>query len=107
VDAVAISGNTIYVGGDFSDIGGQPRNYIAALDATTSRALDWNMNAGFIYGASPFVSTIALSGPTVYIGGALRLRDKSLDYIAALNAETDRSRLEYMRRMQGFHIAIC
>ncbi len=40
--SLAISGNTVYVGGTFTSIGGQTRNSIAALDATTGAATAWN-----------------------------------------------------------------
>jgi hypothetical protein len=35
VTTLAASGTTVYVGGHFSQIGGQQRNWIAALDAHT------------------------------------------------------------------------
>ncbi len=35
VDAIAVSGQTVYVGGYFTSIGARSRNFIAALDATT------------------------------------------------------------------------
>src|SRR5438128_2631663 len=34
VSALAVSGTTVYAGGAFTSIGGQPRTYMAALDAT-------------------------------------------------------------------------
>ncbi len=45
VRAIAVSGSTVYVGGYFNNIGGQPRNRIAALDATTGLATTWNPDA--------------------------------------------------------------
>jgi hypothetical protein len=43
--SLAVSGSTVYVGGAFSSIGGQTRNRIAALDASTGAAMSWNPNA--------------------------------------------------------------
>ena len=45
VYALAVTGSTVYAGGNFSAIGGQARNHIAALDATTGAATSWNPNA--------------------------------------------------------------
>jgi hypothetical protein len=65
--ALALSGATVYAGGRFSGagptIGGQSRNHIAALDATTGLATAWNPNA------SQSVEALAVSGSTVYAGG--------------------------------------
>ena len=41
LNAMALVGNTLYVGGNFFAIGGAFRNGIAALDARTGRALPW------------------------------------------------------------------
>ncbi len=38
--ALLASESTIYVGGDFAAISGQPRRFLAALDATTGKAGD-------------------------------------------------------------------
>ena len=40
-----MSGSTVYAGGGFTSIGGQARNSIAALDATTGAATAWDPNA--------------------------------------------------------------
>ena len=65
VSALAVSGNTIYVGGGFSQAGngGFPRASIAALD-TLGNATPWNP------GATGEVRALAVSGPLVYAAGA-------------------------------------
>jgi hypothetical protein len=37
-------GKTLFVGGDFRNIGWQPRIFLAVLDMTTGNALGWNPN---------------------------------------------------------------
>ncbi len=73
VHALAVSGNTVYASGDFYDkgrsgpepsIGGQPRDYIAALDATAGVATDWDPDASFT------VNALVASGDIVYAGGS-------------------------------------
>jgi hypothetical protein len=63
VFCLAVSGNTVYVGGQFIAIGGQARNRIAAIDGTTGLATAWNPNANNI------VLTLLLDGSTLYAGG--------------------------------------
>ncbi|HOD15751.1 MAG: delta-60 repeat domain-containing protein [Spirochaetes bacterium] len=86
VRAIAGSGNVIYVGGDFSgasSIGGQDRNYIAALDVETGLATDWNPDSD-----AP-VYAITISSGTVYAGGEfVNIGGQNRNYIAALDADT-------------------
>jgi len=56
VNALAVSGDTVYAGGTFTSIGGQTRNRIAALNAMTGLAMSWNPNA------SSSVVALAVSG---------------------------------------------
>jgi len=60
---IAVSGSTVYVGGGFTSVGGQARNRLAALDASTGNATSWNPNA------DSWVNALAVSGSTVYVGG--------------------------------------
>jgi hypothetical protein len=63
VRALALSGNTVYAGGDFGSIGGKPRRYFGAVDATSGAATDWDP------GVDGYVWSL-LAGPgTVYAGG--------------------------------------
>jgi hypothetical protein len=61
---VAVSGNTVYVGGEFT-VGPvqDPRSNLAALDATSGKATSFAPNP------SNFVETLAISGSTLYTGG--------------------------------------
>ena len=90
VFSLALSGATVYVGGTFDTIGGQCRNHIAALDVATGKALTWNpdANALDVYDYSG-VSSLAVSGTTIYAGGAFdSIGGQSRRYIAALDATT-------------------
>ena len=81
--AIAVSGATVYAGGDFTTIGGQARNFIAALDASTGLATAWNPNA------NNYATTLVVSGSTVYAGGVfIAVGSRMRNRIAALDATT-------------------
>jgi hypothetical protein len=65
VSALAVSGTTVYAGGNFLAIGGQSRSNIAALDAT----LNVNMATAWDPGADADVFALLVDGTTVYAGG--------------------------------------
>jgi hypothetical protein len=78
---LAISGSTIYAGGYFTTIGGQPRNYLAALDAGTGQASSWSpsVNGG--------VSTLAVGNVDVFAGGSFTSVDNlPQSYLAAIES---------------------
>ena len=78
--AVSADGSTVYVGGFFTLVGGQPRNYIAALNAADGTATSWNP------GASSIVQTLALSDPLLYVGGIFTsIGGQPRNFVAALN----------------------
>jgi hypothetical protein len=66
VNALAVSGDTVYVGGYFTAItdsfGTQTRNRLAAIDSS-GNVTSWDPNA------NNTVNTIAVSGSMVYVGG--------------------------------------
>ena len=83
INALAVIGTTVYVGGEFNSIGGQRRNYIAALNATTGLASSQDPNA------SAVVHALAVSGNTVFVGGQfLSIGGQPRSKLAALNATT-------------------
>ncbi|HRI46849.1 MAG TPA: T9SS type A sorting domain-containing protein, partial [Ignavibacteriaceae bacterium] len=81
VEAIAISGSDIYVGGSFSTVGGQNRNRIAKLNNTDgSPEANWNPNA------SLSVNAIAINGSDIYIGGSFSaVGGQSRNRLAKLN----------------------
>lgn len=82
--AVAASpdGSRIYIGGEFTSVGGAPRSRIAALDPVTG-ALITSFNAR----ADGPVKALAATASTVYVGGLFtRVNDTSRARLAALRA---------------------
>ena len=80
--ALAANGPTVYAGGKFTRIGGQHRNYIAALDET-GNATSWDPDA------DSWVSALATSGNTVYAGGLFSFIGNAFrDSLAGLDVDT-------------------
>ena len=65
VRALVVSGSTVYVGGDFTLVGGQVRVHVAAIDASTGAVTAWNPEVN----GSGTVWSLAVNGTTVYVGG--------------------------------------
>jgi hypothetical protein len=86
VHAVAVSGNAVYIGGEFDSVGGQPRLGIAALDGTTGNVTSWNPSAG---GASGIVYELVISGSTAYVGGDFtQIGGQARPHLAAIDVNT-------------------
>jgi len=83
VAAIALSGNTLYVGGDFATIGGQHRDFVAAVDISTGNVTRWS--PGVMYGDVLALlvcgNTIYLGGQFLYVDGAYRPNLASVDAI--------------------------
>ena len=80
--AVALSGNTLYFGGDFRSIGDTERWHLAALDTSTGRLTNWD--------PSPDSSVYALATAEgrIYAGGTFsRVGDALRHHIAAIDTE--------------------
>jgi len=95
VAAMALRGDTLYAVGNFTQIGGQVRSSIAALDVTTGIALSWAPDTlgprweGF---PPPLVQTLAVEGESVYIGGWFdTVNGVSQPFVAQLSRETGSS----------------
>src|SRR5439155_2097928 len=63
VAALALQNGKLFVGGDFSNIGGQPRSRIAALDSASGAVLPWGPEA------NGTVSVLLVADEKVYAGG--------------------------------------
>ena len=88
VHGIAVSGNTVYVAGEFTHVnsGGlhTGRNRIAAIDATTGSATTWNPNA------NGTVRAVKISGHIAYLAGDFtEVGYQPRNYMAAVDTETN------------------
>lgn len=65
VHALALSGTTLYIGGIFDGIGGQPIGRLGAVSTSTGLPTAWRPQVG-----NGIVQTIETAGGVVYAGGA-------------------------------------
>jgi Domain of unknown function (DUF5122) beta-propeller len=82
IRCIVQSGNRVYVGGNFSSIGGVSRNRLAAFDATTGVVdANWNPNM------NAEVITLAVSSGKVHAGGWFTTVNggTARNYLAAFN----------------------
>ena len=84
--------NLLYVGGEFSSIGGQTRNNLAGITTSTGIATSWNPNVTGNDGSyTPIVNAIAFDSANglIYIGGLFTsVGGQSRQRIAAINTTT-------------------
>ncbi len=81
--ALATSSNLLYVAGGYTNISGQPRNRIAALDTTSAAATAWNPDA------DGEVRALCITSNIVYVGGDFtRIGGAARRYLAALDRVT-------------------
>ncbi|VAW69395.1 hypothetical protein MNBD_GAMMA10-771 [hydrothermal vent metagenome] len=83
VNALAVSGNTLYVGGSFTTIGSVERNSLAAINtANASVRPRWNPST------DNEVNTLAVIGNVVYVGGEFtRIGGEARNHLAALGTD--------------------
>jgi hypothetical protein len=78
-----LSGETLYAGGYFTEVGGQPRSFAAAFDIASGEVLDWDPNADYP------VLAMARSGNSLYLGGLFsQVAGRQRLGLAAVNAWT-------------------
>jgi hypothetical protein len=76
VFAVAVSGSTVYLGGNFDSVRAQPAANLAAVDATTGRLLSWGASANGVVRAIEIApnGNIFVGGSFTRVNGASRQR---------------------------------
>jgi hypothetical protein len=83
VNALAVSGSDLYVGGWFTAAGGNPANHIAKWDGSAWSALGSGVSDEHGYGS---VAALAMSGSDLYVGGDFNTAGgNSANYIAKWN----------------------
>ncbi|HEV7862494.1 MAG TPA: delta-60 repeat domain-containing protein, partial [Acidimicrobiia bacterium] len=83
--SVSKDGATVWVGGDFGNIGGQARNKLAAVHS------DGSVDSGFNPGPTGVISALTLSedNTRVYFGGTFnKVRNEDRNNLAAVDAAT-------------------
>ncbi|MEZ5101069.1 MAG: hypothetical protein R3C15_14985 [Thermoleophilia bacterium] len=81
--ALASIGTSIYLGGAFTQVAGQARARLAAVDAGTGVPAAWNP------GANNAVNAIAVGGSTLYLGGVFtKLAGQTRQRVGALDASS-------------------
>jgi hypothetical protein len=87
-----LDGSSLYVGGYFTSMGGQPRNHLAAVDAVTGTATSWNPRpkaSNPDLGTYGSVATMTLAGPELYVGGSFSdIAHLPHSYLAGVTAAT-------------------
>lgn len=87
--SMVLDGTMLYLGGDFTTVDSQSRNYIAALDTTASAG---NIATAWDPDADALVRSLVLTGSTMYAGGEFtNIGGQARSYIAALDTTTDTS----------------
>jgi hypothetical protein len=83
LNSLILSGSTLYVGGLFTELGGQSRTSLGALSTTTGAALSWDPKLEGPFGAQADVASMALAGSRVYvdsdIGGGTQFTTAAFD----------------------------
>ena len=87
INALALSSDTLYAGGLFTTVAGQPRKNLAALDPATG-ALITGFNA-VLAGGSLGVTSLVLAGTNLYVGGDFTtINAAAIPRLAALSPDT-------------------
>jgi hypothetical protein len=93
VSLMARTGDTLYVTGDFTRIGGADRHWAAAISVRTGRATSWQ--AGEAFAGRPFglqaIDALAAGAGRVFLGNSRRFLGGSGPIMAALDARTGRA----------------
>jgi hypothetical protein len=83
VEAIAISGDAVYIGGRFGSINGNPRTNAAAISISTAEVLPWAPNPDRpVYGIAATPDLVVIAGEFTKVGAQNR------QHLAAIDAST-------------------
>jgi trimeric autotransporter adhesin len=83
IHSLSVSGSTLYLGGEFDRIGGQPRSNLASVDTPTDNVLGWAPTLDGL------VVALAAANGNLAVGGDFNAESESVRRdLAALDAET-------------------
>lgn len=90
INAVTAIGSTVYVGGRFTDLGGQPRSNIAAIDLATGTLTPWapTIDGAVRHLAASPASSLYIAGAFRRVAGAARDALAEIDTTGAVTAWT-------------------
>jgi outer membrane protein assembly factor BamB len=87
IEALAVAAGTLFVGGEFESVRGQPAGSFAALDAETGARRLWGLDLADEQGESASIEALATDGVTVLAGGKFTsVGDYRSRYVAAIDA---------------------
>ncbi|MCC6989277.1 MAG: hypothetical protein IT181_09785 [Acidobacteria bacterium] len=78
--SLEVAGNTLYLGGDFLDLNGQPRTRLAAVDATSGTPTSWApVIGGPVRSVAATASSVGVGGEFFTVGGVPRQNLVAID----------------------------
>jgi hypothetical protein len=89
VSSILCTGDSIFIGGSFTHIGGQSRRSLAQVNALTAEVTGWNPHTSRQTILGPEVFSMALSGDTLLVAAACdSIGGDSTGQVSALSART-------------------
>lgn len=83
IRTIAVSGTTVFVGGNFSAVDGYSRDNLAAINALSGEVID-----NWVCNTNSYVFTLAASGSVLYTGGLFTsIGGTNRNFLAAINAD--------------------
>lgn len=89
ISSILFSGESLFVAGSFTHIGGQARKCLAQLDLQSARATDWNARAFRQTQLGPDFNSMVLAGDTLFVAGSCdSIGGKACGQVSALSSRT-------------------